>query len=319
MDDASLSANPDVRQEGESDLGQIVPRLTPHLGHLRGAPEPLSGGITNRNYRARFGDRLYVIRVPGKDTSLLGIDRDSELAANEAAAAIGVAPAVAAMLSDPPCIVTEFIEGHGMSAGELAAPAVLREVADALRTMHASRAIPSRFDSFRIPERYAEVARRRDARIPREYEAALETSARIEAAISGPDHEPVPCHNDLLAANFIHDGARLRIVDWEYAGMGDRFFDLANFAVNNELDQTAREELLRLYFETDDPGDRRRATLLVFTFVSDFREAMWGVVQTVASDIEFDFADYARKHFARLEGLAARPEFEEALEVVRGD
>ena len=120
-----------------------------------------------------------------------------------------------------------------------------------------------------------------------------------------------PCHNDLLNANFIDDGHRLRIVDWEYAGMGDVFFDLANFSVNHELDEADRELLLEAYFGAVRPADRR--VLELMRYMSDFREAMWGVVQAAVSDLDFDFAAYADEHFARLERTAAEPSFQSAL------
>ena len=110
-----------------------------------------------------------------------------------------------------------------------------------------------------------------------------------------PEHRTRPNHNDLLAANFMHDGDKVVIVDWEYAGMGDPFFDLGNFAVNNELDDGRRRSaaggLLRR-------AARRRAArraLKLFRFMSDFREAMWGVVQTSVSELDFDFPGYARQ------------------------
>ncbi len=318
MDDASLSPNPVARQGAEGDLGQIVEKLLPRLGQLGAPPEPLGGGITNRNYRATFGGRDYVIRVPGKDTSLLGIDREAECIANRAAAEIGIAPEVAAMLTDPPAIVTTFVEGRPMEAEELSQGDALQGVAGALRTMHGASPVPSRFDSFRIVEEYERVASGLGVEVPPEYKKAHACAVRIEEALSGSEHEPVPCHNDLLAANFIWDGEKLRIVDWEYAGMGDRYFDLANFAVNNELPGGSRTQLLELYFGGK-PSERQEATLHVFTFMSDFREAMWGVVQQGASDIEFDFADYARKHFRRLAETAEAPEFDEALKAARGD
>jgi thiamine kinase-like enzyme len=318
MDDASLSGEPDVRQVLQDDLGQIVEQLVPRLGQSVGTPEPLSGGITNRNYRATFGKADYVIRVPGKDTSLLGIDRSAEFAANAAAAEIGVAAPVAAMLTDPPAIVTLFIEGRAMDAAELRETKPLCDVADALRVMHAAPAIPSRFDSFRIVEDYERVARDLGVRVPEGFSAAHACAGRIEEVLSGPEHYPVPCHNDLLAANFIWDGMRVRIVDWEYAGMGDRYFDLANFAVNNELPEHARRDMLEHYFRRP-PTERQLATLHLFTFMSDFREAMWGVVQQGASDIEFDFEDYTRKHFGRLATTADAPEFSAALEAAHGD
>jgi thiamine kinase-like enzyme len=127
----------------------------------------------------------------------------------------------------------------------------------------------------------------------------------------------VPCHDDLLSANFLHDGQRVRIVDWEYAGMGDRYFDLGNFAVNNELGEDEADLLLSEYFG-EPPTDRRRATLALFRYMSDFREAMWGAVQAAVSEIDFDFADYSRKHFARLTAAADDPRFEVRLREARG-
>ena len=105
---------------------------------------------------------------------------------------------------------------------------------------------------------------------------------------------PVPCHNDLLTANFLDDGERVRIVDWEYAGMGDRFFDLGNLSVNNGFAEADDERLLAAYFgEPSTP--RRFAALRLMRIMSDFREGMWGVVQTAISALDFDFDGYARR------------------------
>src|SRR5207248_773593 len=117
-----------------------------------------------------------------------------------------------------------------------------------------------------------------------------------------------PCHDDLLAANFIHDGERVWIVDWEYAGMGDPAFDLANFAVNNDLDEDGDRALLEAY-----GGGVDYDVHVLFRFMSDFREAMWGVVQQALSELDFDFAAYAEEHFERLERTAAEPRFKSAL------
>src|SRR5207245_2168492 len=123
----------------------------------------------------------------------------------------------------------------------------------------------------------------------------------------------VPCHNDLLNANFLDDG-EIRIVDWEYAGMGDRFFDLANFSVNHEFNIEDDRRLLGAYFGEVREADL--AALRLMRFMSDFREAMWGVLQGGISDLDFDFKGYAAKHFARMEATAAAPEFEKYLTVV---
>ena len=325
MDDESLSAEPDGSQapsaansaELSGPLQAIVDQLSALLGPLSGEAQPLEGGITNRNFRARFGGREYVVRVPGKDTSLLEIDRVAEMKANELAARLGIAPPVAARLEDPPCLVTEFIEGREMSSEQLREPAVLRSVAASLRALHdCGETVPAEFDSFRLVSTYAETAAGRGAEVPAAFSESMAAAEGIRSALVGPEHAPVPCHNDLLAANFLDDGERLRIVDWEYAGMGDRYFDLANFAVNNGLDDERQADFLASYFG-EAAGAGRLAALRLMMFMSDFREAMWGVVQSAVSEIEFDFTDYAEKHFGRLRAAAADPRFAGWLEEAR--
>jgi thiamine kinase-like enzyme len=299
------------------ELVRIVQTLVPKLGEPVGEARPLEGGITNRNYLVTLGGNRYVIRVPGKDTSLLGIDRGAEREANENAASIGVAPRVVAQLEDPPCLVTEFVECQEMAAEDLREAETMKRVIGLLRTVHDSgAALPTSFDSFRVVEEYRATAAERGGEIPDAFDEAHERSREIEAALSGPEHEPVPCHNDLLAGNFLRGPERIWIVDWEYAGMGDRYFDLANFAINNELTEAQHPELLADYF-SEEATPRRIASLRLMLFMSDFREAMWGVVQTVASDLDFDFKDYATTHFARMRETAANPRFAGWLEEAR--
>ena len=314
MNDATLNPEPDARQGDEADLVRIVELLEPTLGPLGRSPAPLEGGITNRNYRASFGDREYVIRIPGKDTHMLGIDRGAEAVANEAAAEVGVAPRVAATLTDPPAFVTEFIEGQAVESRELRAAESLGLVAGSLRAVHGLDVVfPTEFSAHRVVEAYAATTIERGGTIPSRYEEALACARQIEAALTGPEHQPVPCHNDLLAANFIRAGEQLFIVDWEYAGMGDRYFDLANFAVNNELGEGGEESLLGAYFGSP-PTAAQLASLRLMRFMSDFREAMWGVVQRVVSDLDFDFDSYAERHFDRLSETWADERFKEWLD-----
>jgi thiamine kinase-like enzyme len=299
-------------------LAKSIEQLCSRLGDLEGSPTPLEGGITNRNYRARFGGVDVVIRLPGKDTELLEIDRRAERAANEGAARVGVGPEVVALLEDPPCLVTRFIVGEPMGAADLRAPDTLREVADALRKVHGSGELPVGFSPFRIAEDYAARALGRGAEVPAGYEWGHGLAARVEAAMGGGEHEPVPCHNDLLAANFLRADDGIRIVDWEYAGMGDRYFDLGNFAVNNELDRDQEAELLGAYF-AEPAAPARLGSLRLMRFMSDFREAMWGVLQGALSDLDFDFRGYADEHFERMRATAADPGFETWLEEAGGD
>jgi thiamine kinase-like enzyme len=299
-------------------LADILGPISARLGELEGEPVALTGGITNRNYRVRFAGSDVVVRLPGKDTDLLEIDRAAEKAAGELAAAAGIGPVVVAMLDDPPCLVTEFVVGEPMSAEQLREPGALAEAAAAMRALHArEERLPVEFSSFRIVETYAARMAGRGAEVPSSYEWAMTAAHRIETGLAGPEHEPVPCHNDLLPANFIGSPRGMRLIDWEYAGMGDRYFDLGNFAVNNELDESQEAELLAAYFEAP-ASSCRLATLRLMRFMSDFREAMWGAVQSTISDLDFDFDDYCAKHFDRMRESAGDGRLEALLEEAGG-
>ena len=301
------------------ELTEVVARVTALLGPRQGSVVQLEGGITNRNFRVNFGGMDYVVRLPGKRTEVLGIDRTAECIANKAAAELGMAPGVAAMFEEPSCLVTMFIDGREMSVDELRTPETLAEVARDLRRFHDSGTeLPTGFDSFRLVEEYAETGRAHGSEPPEGFDDALEAARRIEKAVEGqPTHELVPAHNDLLTANFLLDGGKhIQLIDWEYAGMGDRWFDLGNFAVNNELDDEQEAQLLEAYFD-EPPDERRRATLKLFRFMSDFREAMWGVVQAGVSELDFDFREYAQKHFDRLQKARQDPRFEGWIEAAR--
>jgi thiamine kinase-like enzyme len=271
--------------------------------------EVLGGGITNHNLKVDVEGERFVLRVVGKDTDLLGIDRRVELAATRAAAARGIGPEVVEFVEPEGWLVTRFLEGTIPPVERMREEELLTRVARALRAFHDGSAIPGVFDSFRVVEAYRATALQRGGRVPDDYGWAHALAGRIEERRSADP--AVPCHNDLLNANFLVDGESLRIVDWEYAGMGDPYFDLANFAVNHELDDGQRAELLRAYGEPVTP--ETRATLDLMRFMSDFREAMWGVVQGVVSELNFDFTDYAARHFERLGSTAAEPGFRRAL------
>jgi thiamine kinase-like enzyme len=283
------------------ELTEAIARLSALLGPRQGGVVQLEGGITNRNFRVNFGGTDYVVRLPGKDTKLLGIDREAERLATKEAAELELGPRVAAMLDQPPCLVTCFIESRDMTAGELREPGSLEEIARGLHAFHHSGLeLPSDFHVPDVVAAYAEVAQSRGGALPDGFRDAGDCARKVVKAVRRhPDHRPLPCHNDLLGANFLQEGERILIVDWEYAGMGDPFFDLGNFAVNNELTDVDEERLLEAYFG-EPPTPPRKAALKLFRFMSDFREGMWGVVQATVSELDFDFRGYADKHFGRL-------------------
>ena len=306
-----------LRGELRDELVAALHRL-PELAGRELTLTALSGGITNRNFRvdATGTHERWVIRLAGNDTHLLGISREVEHAATVAAAGVGVGPEVTAFIRPEGYLVTRFIDGTGVSDEAVHTPETLRRIADSLRRIHDGPAIPGLFVPLRIVEAYRALAIARGVTIPPEYERAAAIGRRIEAALLADPLEPRPCHNDLLNANFIDDGHRIRIIDWEYAGMGDPFFDLGNFSINHELEPEEDELLLGAYDGSVDP--RRLARLALMRVVSDFREAMWGVLQQGVSTLDVDFVAYAAGSFDRLLRNAAVPRFERALAAVAG-
>jgi thiamine kinase-like enzyme len=271
--------------------------------------EILGGGITNHNVKVTRSDGVYILRVAGRDTDLLGIDRTVELAATRAAADLGIGAEVVDFVEPEGWLVTRFVEGAIPPPEHLREPAQLRRVADALRALHDGPPIPGRFQALEVVEAYRDTAVARGGTLPDGFAAAHELARRIAGRRA--DQAARPCHNDLLNANFIDDGRRLVIVDWEYAGMGDPFFDLANFSINHELDEEGRRLLLAGYSGEASPA--ALAALELMRFMSDFREAMWGLVQGVVSELDFDFGAYAAEHFERMERTAAEAGFRGAL------
>jgi thiamine kinase-like enzyme len=274
------------------DVAAAVERLWPDRG---ARAVPLSGGITNHNFKVDVHGETFVLRMGGNQTGLLGIDRRVEHEASIRAAEVGLGPEVAGFLEEEGWLVTRFIDGRPITLEEMRRPESIRRVVAALRKFHDAEPIPGRFDAHAVVEEYCREADAHGVNIPSAYAAAHEMSERIRRT-RGPQ-QSVPCHNDLLNANFLDDGA-IRIVDWEYAGMGDRFFDLANLSVNHEFAAAEDEVLLDAYF--DDASDEHLASLAMMKFMSDFREAMWGVLQSGISELDFDFHGYASKHFDRL-------------------
>ncbi|MBI3746150.1 MAG: phosphotransferase [Chloroflexi bacterium] len=308
--------SPAIDDELRGDLREHLTRAMQRVPELAGRTltfTALSGGITNRNFLvvAEGARERHVIRLAGNDTHLLGISREVEHAATVAAAGVGVGPEVVAFIRPEGYLVTRFIVGEPVSDAAVHQAATIRRVADSIRRVHDGPAIPGLFVPFRIVEAYRALAMARGVPIPPEYELALAIARRIELACLENPVELRPCHNDLLNANFIDDGARIRIVDWEYAGMGDPFFDLGNFSVNHGLSPAEDAVLLEAYEGGARPS--RAARLQLMRIVSDFREAMWAVLQQGISTLEVDFVAYAAEHFDRLLANASTPAFERAL------
>lgn len=281
------------------DVSEAIARVPQWAGVPDVEVTPLGGGITNQNFRVTVSGESFVLRLAGENTELLGINRQNEHAANVAAARAGVAPEVVYFIEPEGYLVTRFVDGRPISVEEMGSPANIRRVAEALTRVHSMGSIPGLFSASRVINAYTELGRRRGATFPDNFEWLLERKREIEGAQQQGTIMPRPCHNDLLNGNFLDDGV-IRILDWEYAGMGDVFFDLANFAVHHEFSDEQDRELLEGYF--GEATDGRFARLKQMKVMSDFREAMWGVVQSKLSKLDFDFQGYARQHFERMTG-----------------
>jgi thiamine kinase-like enzyme len=291
----------------------VMDRVPGWAGRSR-TVEPLGGGITNRNYRVVVDGDVFVVRIPAQTGSLLGIDRGLEHQASRLAAACGIGPEVVAFIEPEGVLVTRFIEGRTVTDDAVHEPIVLERIAQSLRRIHQAGSISAGFSPFRVVEAYALTATRHGGKLPAAQERARPIALDIERALR---QEPaVLCHNDLLNANFIDDGASIRIVDWEYAGMGDRFFDFGNFAVNHQLSEEDEGRLLSAYFGRATGGQHARLRLM--RLMSDYREAMWGVLQQAISELDFDFAGYASKHFDRLLTAAGDLRYDDWLRQAAG-
>ena len=275
---------------------------------------PLEGGITNRNYRVNVGGASFHVRIAGENTEMLGIDREHEHAAHLIASQTGIAPDVVYFIRPEGYLVTRFIEGRPIPPDELRQPENLQRLAEILRRIHSMPAIPGAFNAFQVVRDYTDIARRYNVSFPENFDWLIQQMNAAESALNSQPLILRPCHNDLLNGNFLLTDW-LYILDWEYAGMGDIFFDLANFSNNHELDVEEDHFLLGCYF--GEVTLQRTAHMNIMKIMSDFREAMWGLVQIGISNINFDFREYANKHFDRLTQNILNPNWEQWLEDIQ--
>ncbi|HEX9132861.1 MAG TPA: choline kinase family protein [Ktedonobacteraceae bacterium] len=298
-------------QHIESILGKI-----PEWNTAGAVVSPLVGGITNQNYRVDTGGESFVLRIGGKGTHLLGINRGRESICTAIAAQVGVGAEVMHFLAAEDVLVTRFIVGIGISPEMAAQDEILRRIVVSMKRYHAGPAFPGTFSPFETVRNYHTLALAYGISFPDTLPQVFELMARIEQALAkGGTAYTKPCHNDLLASNFIDDGHTIRILDWEYAGMGDIFFDLGNFAVNQSLNEEQCALLLRYYF-----GEVRRAELAhlhLMRLGSDLRESFWGFLQMGISELDFDYREYAHHHLNRFLRNVETSPFEQWLEDVR--
>jgi thiamine kinase-like enzyme len=257
----------------------------------------LSGGLTNTNHLVEADGDRYVVRIPGTSTELLAVDRVNERHNAAAAATTGVSPRILEVLEDVDVMVLEYIDGTTMSAEKLRDAAMAPRIAASLRRLHAGPRFLKDFDMFRLTEFYLQVCAEHDVRIPDGFEERRAVVAAIERALAARPLATVPCHNDLLAENYIDDGEQLWIVDFEYSGNNDPTFELGDTAQECGFDADLRAALCEAYFGEATPALLARMELQAA--MADVGWTLWAAIQAKISTIDFDFWGWAEERWAR--------------------
>ena len=269
------------------------------------AISPLPGGITNFNYRVDVGGEAFHLRIWAAEAALLGIDRMREHRCAVTASRCGVAPDVVHFLPDAGITVTRFVPGRSLQPGVAPPADALARVVRSMRRYHDGPAFEGAFSPFDTLDSYLRTARRHAAPLPADVDELYAHIRDFEAAVHTGRATPRPCHNDLWGPNIIDDGTEVRIVDWEYAGMGDVCFDLANFAMNHSTTDAHDDALLKAYC-----GEVRAeavARLKLLKIVAELRDAMWYLVALNVSHDTAGFVHRAGTHFRRCRQALADP------------
>lgn len=295
-------------------IDEVIARIPAWKGRAVLA-QPVSGGLTNSNFRVEVDGTSYFVRIPGASTELLAVDRKNEYHNTRAAAEAGVGPQVIHYLPDFDVMVLEFIPGRTMSIESLQAPGMPSRISASLRRLHAGPRFLHDFDMFRLIEFYLEMVRQHDVRIPGTYRDRLPMVARIEQAVAAHALPTVPCNNDLLAENYIDDGRTLRLIDFEYSGNNDACFELGNTCQELQYDEPRYAELCQAYF--GQPARHLLARMRLYALMSDVGWTLWGAIQAKVSTIDYDFWGYATGRWERAEGILASAELPRWLEDAR--
>jgi thiamine kinase-like enzyme len=256
---------------------------------------PLPGGLTNQNFKVVTGTGCYVARIWSDEGALLGIDREREYRNSVLAAQAGVGAPVVEFRPEDRVMVLGFVEGRTLGNADVADAAMIPRIAAACRALHAGGRFAGDFDMFEIQPRYYATASAAGMRIPAGYADLLPAFEAARGALAVRDEGTVPCNNDLLAANFIDDGTRLWLIDYEYSGNNDPCFELGNVAAESGLDDDALAALVTAYY-----GRARRSRIAraqLFGLVARYGWTLWGAIQHARSDLDFDYWSWAMEKF----------------------
>jgi thiamine kinase-like enzyme len=264
------------------------------------------GGLTNRVYAVG----PYVLRIPGKGTEEY-INRVHEAEAAKIADAANVSPAVIYADSKTGVMVTHLVDAVTMTPQLFKT----REYAptragQTLRKLHCAPGVfPFRFELFAMIDEYLKVLSTKDVDLPDGYHDVVREAESIRAALNNSPVELAPCHCDPLCENFLDDGKRMWIVDWEYAGMNDPMWDLGDLSVEAGFDSEQDAELLQAYFDAA-PKPYDHARMVIYKGMCDLLWTLWGLIQHANKNPADDFNAYARNRFERCKTLMATPAFQ---------
>ncbi len=300
----------------------LDPALLERIEVFRGRPctvEPLPGGLTNRNYKVTTPDGTYVLRHSNPSSSdELAVDRRAEYENSVRAATAGAGAPVVDFLPDDGILVIGFLEGESLTDEHLQQPGILPRVADACRRLHAAEPFVNRFDMFEVQADYLGRVRRRGFRLPPGYLDHAGTVTRIRAAMAVRPEAARPCNNDLLAANFIDDGRTVSIIDYEYSGNNDPYFELGNLWSECHLSLDQLEELIAAYDGAH--SERHLARACLWGLMSQYGWTLWASIQDATSPIDFDFWSWGMEKYERAEATFGGPDLERLLAgVARAD
>jgi hypothetical protein len=278
----------------EEDLDALLDQLPILAGKPRRI-EDLPGGLTNRNVKITTAIGTYVARCSDDSRNLLGIDRDNEYFNTRAAEQAGVGAPVVDYRPDLGILVVGFVEGATLTNDDLQHPDVLARVAEACRTLHSGPRFRDRFDMFERQPAYLKAVHDNGFRAPADYLDFDGYFADVRRVLEAGDQTTVPCNNDLLAGNFIDDGAKVWLIDYEYSGNNDPCFELGNIWGECGLSDDQLAELVTLYYGR--PLRHKVARAHLQGIVGKYGWTLWGCIQNGSSALEFDFWDWAMQRF----------------------
>jgi thiamine kinase-like enzyme len=275
----------------------------------------LPGGLTNRNFKITGENGAFVARVASGGSELLAIDRTNEYRNSVRAAAAGVGAPVIEYQPAVNVLVLRFLEGRTLANADVAEPGRLARIARACRQLHRGERFDGDFDMFEIQRRYRSVVAERGISIPAGYDDLMGKFDDAARALAVRGEGTVPCNNDLLAANFIEDGEKIWLIDYEYSGNNDPCFELGNIWGECQLPDEALADLVAEYYGR--PLRNKIARAMLLGLAGKYGWTLWGAIQAAVSPIDFDFWSWAMERFDGAAAGFSSPDFGRLLDEVQ--